>query len=57
MKCNVKYVVTVRWNYLGTRKYTFDSFYEAYEVICHVRGIHPDVKVTCKSERRNLNIG
>lgn len=57
MKCNVKYVVTVRWNYLGTRKYTFDSFHEAYEVICHVRGIHPDVKVTCKSERRNLNIG
>lgn len=51
MKCKVKYIVTIRWNYLGTRKYTFDSFYEANKAICYVRGICPDVKVMCKSER------
>lgn len=53
MKCNVKYVVTIRWKHLGTREYTFDSFHDAYEAICNVYGMHPDIKITCKTERRN----
>lgn len=53
MKCNVKYVVTIRWKHLGTREYTFDSFHDAYEAICNVYSMHPDIKITCKTERRN----
>ena len=52
MKCHVVYVVTIRWNYLGTREYMFDSFHEAYESIRYVRNRHPHLKITCKSKRR-----
>ena len=51
MKCNVKYVVTIKWKCIGIREYTFDSFHEAYEAICLVRERRPDIKITCKSER------
>lgn len=56
MKCNVKYVVTIRWKYIGIREYTFDSFHEAYEAICFVHERCPDIKITCKSERRDFCI-
>ena len=57
MKCRVEYAVTVWWDYLGKCEYRFTDFHNAYESICYVRERHPNIKITCKSERRNIDIG
>lgn len=56
MKCHVVYVVTIWWKHLGKCEYEFDSFHDAYKSISYVRGIYPDIKITCKSERRDFCI-
>ena len=56
MKCHVLYVVTIWWKHLGKCEYEFDSFHDAYKSISYVRGIYPDIKITCKSERRDFCI-
>ena len=53
-KCYVEYVVSVWWEMLGKREYRFSSFHTAYENICSIRADHPDIKITCKSERRDF---
>lgn len=53
-KCYVEYAVTVWWNGLGKREYYFSSFHRAYEIICDLRSVFPDIKITCKSERRDF---
>mgnify|MGYP004728752471 CR=1 FL=1 len=57
MKCRVEYVVTVWWKHLGKCVYRFTDFHIAYESICFVRERCPDIKITCKSERGNIDIG
>ena len=57
MKCRVEYVVTVWWKHLGKCEYRFTDFHIAYELIRFVRERRPDIKITCKSEGRTLNIG
>lgn len=56
MKCHVVYVVTIWWKHLGKCEYRFTDFHNAYESICNVRERHPNIKITCKSERRNIDI-
>lgn len=53
-KCYVEYVVTVWWETLGKREYRFSSFHTAYENICLIRAERPNIKITCKSERRDF---
>ena len=56
MKSCVEYVVTIFWKHLGKREYHFNNFHIAYESIRFVRERCPDIKITCKSERRNPDI-
>lgn len=53
-KCYVEYVVTIWWEYLGKYEYRFSNFHDAYESICFVRATNPNIKITCKSERRDF---
>ena len=53
-KCYVEYVVTVWWKHLGKREYRFGNFHYAYDSICFIRKMHPHIKITCKSERRDF---
>lgn len=54
MKCYVEYVVTIWWDGIGKREYRFNSFHTAYQMICFVRDTHQNIKITCKSERRDF---
>lgn len=56
MKCCVEYVVTIWWKHLGKREYHFTDFHSAYETICVAHKSCPGIKITCKSERRDLCI-
>lgn len=54
MKYLPEYVVTIFWPGLGKREYRFSNFHTAYQVICDIKSENPGVRVTCKTERRDL---
>lgn len=53
-KCYVEYVVSVWWPQIGKREYRFSSFHTAFSMITFIRDTDPDIKITCKSERKDF---
>ena len=54
MKPYIEYTVSVYWPSIGKREYAFVTFHTAFSMIKFIRETDKNIKITCKSERRNF---
>jgi len=50
----IQYTVSVWWPGIGKRDYDCETLHTALEVIYFIRDTDKNIKITCKSERRNF---
>ena len=54
MKSYIQYTVSVWWPSIGKREYQFETFRTALQMINFIRETDKEIKITCKSERRDF---